>query len=52
MLMFDENRDYSLIVAGFGVNASLGGLSGSIVEVTHDPDQPGGRAGAVTPSKF
>ncbi len=42
----------SLIPVWSGTNASLGGLSGSVVEVTHPPDQPGGRAGGVTPSKF
>src|SRR5205085_7351186 len=42
----------SLIPSWSGVNRSLGGLSGFTVDVTQPPAQPGGRAGAVTPSKF
>src|SRR5436190_11604026 len=42
----------SLIPSGSGVNRSLGGVSGFMVEVTQPPTQPGGSAGATTPSKF
>src|SRR5437899_12700666 len=42
----------SLIPSWSGVNRSLGGVSGSMVEVTQPPTQPGGSAGATTPSKF
>ena len=53
MVMFRESRLRSLMPFWSGAKTSLGGLSGSIVEVTHEPLlHPGGRAGAVTPSKF
>ena len=50
--MSGESMAISLIPSWSGTNASFGGLSGSIGEVTHPPDQPEGRIGGVTPSKF
>ena len=61
MVMFGRIRELSLIKSGSGQDASLGGVSGVVVEVTHRTPlpgigfvatQPGGSAGAVTPSKF
>src|SRR5438477_6444440 len=55
------SRTLSLIPSWSGTKASLGALSGVMVEVTHktpspgsgfDATQPGGKAGAVTLSKF
>src|SRR6266850_150634 len=54
------SRYLSLIPSWSGMKASLGAVSGLIVEVTHisvSPEafvavQPAGSAGAVTPSKF
>src|SRR6267378_3798533 len=55
------SRTFSLIPSWSSMKASLGALSGVTVEVTHmtalpgigfDATQPGGRAGAVTPSQF
>src|SRR5438477_3803689 len=52
-------RNLSLMPSWSVTNASLGAVSGLVVEVTHrmplpEPPvvQPGGRAGATTPSKF
>src|SRR5205814_8980919 len=55
-----ESRRLSLTEAGSSTNASLGALSGVVVDVTQrgagpeafDAVQPAGNAGAVTPSKF
>ena len=48
-----ESRALSLRTAGSSTNASFGAVSGVVVEVTQKAlDQPGGRAGAVTLSKF
>ena len=49
-----------MTTAGSSTNASLGGVSGVVVDVTHNgappvallATQPEGKAGAVTPSKF
>src|SRR5438477_7044679 len=55
------SRTLSLIPSWSGIKASLGRVSGVTVVVTHmtpspgigfDATQPGGRAGAVTPSQF
>src|SRR4029077_16368741 len=55
------SRTLSLIPSWSGMKASLGALSGVMVEVTHRvpspgsgfvATQPGGKAGAVTPSMF
>src|SRR5450759_1193460 len=55
------SRTLSLIPSWSGMKASLGALSGVMVEVTHRvpspgsglvATQPGGKAGAVTPSQF
>ena len=58
--MSGVSRRLSLTVAGSSTKASLGGVSGAVVEVTHSgaapaalaADHPVGNAGAVTPSKF
>ena len=58
--MFGVSRRLSLTVAGSSIKASLGAVSGVVVEVTQSgaapaalaATQPAGRAGAVTPSKF
>ena len=58
--MVGVSRRLSLTVAGSSTNASLGAVSGVVVEVTHSgaapaalvATQPAGKAGAVTPSKF
>ena len=61
MATFNLSRTLSLIPSWSAIKASLGGLSGVVVEVTHmvpspgsgfDATQPAGSAGAVTPSKF
>jgi hypothetical protein len=61
MAMFGVSKRLSLIVVGSLTKASLGALSGDVVEVTHKipsgltalaATQPAGNAGAVTPSKF
>src|SRR6266513_171236 len=61
MLMLGVSRTLSLMPSWSGMKASLGAVSGLVVEVTHrtlSPGsglvaiQPGGRAGATTPSKF
>src|ERR1051326_8317981 len=62
-LMFRESRYLSLIPSWSGIKASLGAVSGVMVEVTHIvgsgiptvpfvATHPAGSAGAVTPSKF
>src|SRR6187551_190716 len=59
--MFGVIRTLSLIPSWSGIKASLGAVSGVVVEVTHsvpspgsmfEATQPAGRAGAITPSKF
>src|SRR6476660_3337739 len=58
--MFGVSRRLSLTEDGSSIEASLGGVSGVVVEVTHNgaepaafvATQPAGRAGAVTESKF
>src|SRR4051812_43291964 len=59
--MTGVSRCLSLIVVGSLTKASLGALSGVVVEVTHKmlsgltafaATHPVGKAGAVTPSKF
>src|ERR1700680_4708106 len=58
--MFGVSRRLSLTVGGSSMNASLGAVSGVVVEVTQSgatpnafaATQPPGNAGAVTPSKF
>jgi len=59
MFMFGVSRRLSLTVAGSSTNASLGALSGFVVEVSQSAvpdafvaDHPAGRTGALTPSKF
>ena len=60
MAMEGVSRYLSLTVAGSSTNASLGAVSGVVVEVTQSgagpaplvATQPAGRAGATTPSKF
>jgi hypothetical protein len=48
-----ERISLSLRNAGASTEAQLGAVSGSIVEVTQEAlDQPGGRAGGITLSKF
>src|SRR5256885_17048385 len=60
MPMEGVSRSLSLTVDGSLTNASLGAVSGEVVEVTHNipsgftalvATQPAGSAGAVTPSK-
>ena len=58
--MFGVSRSLSVTTAGSSINASLGGVSGVVVDVTHIgappvalvATHPAGNAGAVTPSKF
>src|SRR5262245_30885723 len=59
--MSGVTRTLSLMPSWSGMKASLGAVSGVVVEVTHiipspgiifDATQPAGKAGAVTPSKF
>jgi hypothetical protein len=60
MLMPGVSRRLSLTVAGSSIKASLGAVSGVVIDVTQSgaaPEafaatQPAGKAGAVTPSKF
>src|ERR1043165_1703388 len=58
--MLGVSRSLSDTAAGSSINASLGAVSGVVVDVTHSgappialvATQPAGNAGAVTPSKF
>ena len=58
--IFGVSRRLSVTTAGSSIKASLGAVSGVVVEVTHRgappaallATQPAGNAGAVTPSKF
>src|SRR5262245_3741549 len=61
MEMFGVTRTLSLTPSWSAMKASLGAVSGVVVEVTHIVPSPGirlvavqsaGKAGAVTPSKF
>ena len=58
--IFGVIKCLSVTTFGSSINAVFGGVSGVVVDVTHngappvafDATQPAGNAGAVTPSKF
>ena len=58
--IFGVSRSLSVTTAGSSITASLGAVSGVVVDVTHNgappialvATHPAGNAGAVTPSKF